>query len=85
MGCSAALRRKFQRYPICNRLIPCLKDAKDRFKRKRFRRKKRYERLDSDNNKAVINMMSSSSLNSESDDESLFEAKTLRERNIIRE
>uniref|UniRef100_A0AC34F6U3 PKD domain-containing protein n=1 Tax=Panagrolaimus sp. ES5 TaxID=591445 RepID=A0AC34F6U3_9BILA len=70
MGCSAALRRKFRRYPICNRLIPCLRDAKDRFKRKRFRRKKRYERLDSDSNKAVINMMSSTSLNSESEDES---------------
>jgi hypothetical protein len=84
LGCSAALRRKFRRYPFFNRLIPCLRDAKDRLKRKRFRRtRKRYERLDSDN-KAVINMMSSSSLNSESD-ESLFESKNLRERNNIRE
>lgn len=72
-GCSMTLRRKLFKF-----LLPCCNNAKESFKRRRFRKKKKYEPLNQDGTTMV--QMSSSSMVSDSDD-SLFDAKTIRERN----
>ena len=77
VGCSGAVKRRSRRNRICQSVIPCLSSAKDRLKRKRFRRRKRYEPLNQDGTTLVP--MSSSSLHSDSDD-SLFEKTAVREK-----
>ncbi|KAE9554712.1 hypothetical protein FO519_002040 [Halicephalobus sp. NKZ332] len=77
VGCSGAVKRRFRRNKLCQAIIPCLNSAKDKLKRKRFRRRKRYEPLNQDGNTLV--QMSSSSLHSDSDD-SLFEKNSIREK-----
>jgi len=77
VGCSGAARRRSRRSRICQSIIPCLSSAKERLKRKRFRRRKRYEPLNQDGTTLVP--MSSSSLHSDSDD-SLFEKTSMSDK-----